>query len=221
MTDAQKKQKQFIEKCAKDTIGINLVVEYVPDVSMRVLEITSKYSENIYNAYNAKHFTGTFIPQVGENPYYILVQQKRNQQLDVMTVYHEYQHVIDYVRFLDTVFHGDVEALKKSPLYYPFNVYSEFSATKAGITHYGKTVKFLNTPIEDRCIALLETYLNMYRNFYGIESRGDFLIHTIQYYGCIMAIPSICQSVDLLPFLEDFLVPVVSSVSFFSSSTVS
>ena len=121
-----------------------------------------------------------------------------------MSAYHEYQHLTDYCRFLNTVFSGCVEELKQSSLYATFNVYSEFSATRAGIIKYGNTVKFIDSSIEDRCMALLETYLDMYKKgLTKVFNPYQRLITTVQYYGCISAIPVICQDVDISVFVHE------------------
>ena len=204
MTELQYAIKQSIEAETKKTLGVDVIVEYVPDVNARIEEIINQSHETFNSVYESENFTGTFIPSVGTEPFRILIREKRNQNLDIMSAFHEYQHMIDYCKFLNTVFSGDVEGLKHSPLYVTFNIYSEFSATKAGIVYYGKTVKFIDSPLEDRCQALLETYLDSYRRcFPRIANRYQLLIHTIQYYGCIAAIPAICQEYDISEFFHE------------------
>lgn len=223
MTDTQKIIKQTIENYVKTNLGSIVVVEYVSDVSARASEIVSAYPENFYNAYEATHFTGTFIPQVGDNPFYILIQEDRPQCLDVMTAFHEYQHLLDYVCFLSTACHNDINYLRNNPLYKTFNIYSEFSATKTGIIQYARTVTLGTMSLTEKCEGLLETYCSMYRRFEGIETRYQLLVHCIQFFGCITAASMIDPSYDISPYFEEIeflseLSPVFNVLTSFEDS---
>ena len=99
MNETQILIKTSIEKEAKQQLGVDIIVEYVPDISLRKQELQKQAGEKFNSVYNADHFSGTFIPAIGNNPYYILVQESRESMLDIMTAFHEYQHLIDYVLF--------------------------------------------------------------------------------------------------------------------------
>ena len=129
MNETQILIKTSIENETKQQLGVDVIVEYVPNISLRKQELQKQAGEKFNSVYNADHFTGTFIPAIGNNPYYILVQENRESMLDIMTAFHEYKHLIDYVLFFKVVCDNDIELLKKSPMYITFNVYSEYSAT--------------------------------------------------------------------------------------------
>lgn len=62
MDETQKLIKSTIEGVTKKQYGINVVVEYVADVSERTQELQQECGEKLNSVYDAEHFTGTFIP---------------------------------------------------------------------------------------------------------------------------------------------------------------
>ena len=98
MNETQKLIKSVIEDQTKKLYGIEVIVDYVSDVSARILELQQS-GANLNSVYDAEYCTGAFIPAVNDNPYYILIQKDRKTKLDVMTAFHEFKHLIDYVMF--------------------------------------------------------------------------------------------------------------------------
>ena len=123
---------------------------------------------------------------IGNNPYYILVQENRESMLDIMTAFHEYKHLIDYVLFFKVVCDNDIELLKKSLMYITFNVYSEYSATRFGVKKYIETVNFEDMNQKELAESILEIAKEEYRNLQGVKNRYQLLVHSMQYLGNIM-----------------------------------
>lgn len=162
MDETQKLIKSTIEGVTKKQYGINVVVEYVADVSERTQELQQECGEKLNSVYDAEHFTGTFIPAVNNNPYYILIQENRESMLEIMTAFHEYRHLIDFVLFLKTVTDNNIDALKNSPLYVTFNVYSEYAATLFGTKKYIEIVKLEDMSQKELAEAILQSAKETY-----------------------------------------------------------
>lgn len=88
MNETQQLIKSLIEQTGRQELGIDIIVEYVSDVNERILEIENQCQEKFNSVYETNKLTGTFIPSIDQNPYYILVQKDRNNMLDVMTAFH-------------------------------------------------------------------------------------------------------------------------------------
>lgn len=196
MNETQKLIKSTIEDATKKQYGINVVVEYVADVSERTQELQQECGEKLNSVYDAEHFTGTFIPAVNNNTYYILIQENRESMLDVMTAFHEYQHLIDYIRFKDTVFDGDIETMKNSPLYVTFNVYSEYAATLFGTKKYIEIVKLDDMSQKELAEAILQSTKEIYWKLEGIVNRYQLIVHSMQYIGNIVACGQFSDEID-------------------------
>lgn len=196
MNDTQKLIKATIEKTTKQQYGIDVVVEYVADVTERTQELQKECGEKLNSVYEGEHFTGTFIPAVNNNPYYILIQEDRESMLDVMTAFHEYRHLLDYVLFLRTVANNNAETLKNSPLYVTFNVYSEYAATVFGIQEYIKFVKCKDMSQKELAEAILQRDNAIYWNLEGIDNRYQLLVHSVQYVGSIVACCQFSDEID-------------------------
>ncbi len=171
MNETQKLIKSTIEDVTKKQYGIDVVVEYVADVFERTQELQQEYGEKLNSVYDAEHLTGTFIPAVNNNPYYILIQENRESMLDVMTAFHEYRHLIDFVLFLKTVTDNNIDTLKNSPLYVTFNVYSEYAATVFGTKKYIEIVKLEDMSQKELAEAILQSAKEIYWKLEGIDNR--------------------------------------------------
>ena len=153
------------------------------------------------NAYSSDHYTGTFIPKVDKNPFYVLLQADREQNLDVMTAFHEYQHLVDYIEFTKAISVKSAFELKDNPLYATFNIYSEFSATKTGVVQYVNCVQIEGLTKEETCSELLEWSKESYLNQDGIQNRYQYLYHVMQYLGYIFAAAESIPDFDATPYL--------------------
>lgn len=217
MNETQQLIKTQIEQNVKQEFGIDVVVEYVSDVNERSLEIENQYQIKFNSVYETDKLAGAFLPSVGHNPYYILVQESRNDMLDVMTVFHEYRHLLDYLDFIHTVFDNDVEKMKHSQLYVTFNVYSEFSATRSGVLNYLKIVSVEGMNQNELCEILLKEAEVAYQNLEGIVNRYHLLVHSLRYLGyvipCVIYLENINfkQIVDNME-LSDELKPVIAHI---------
>lgn len=196
MNETQKLIKSCIEEKTKQQYGIDVVVEYVADVSERTQEIQKECGEKLNSVYEGEHFTGTFIPAVNNNPYYILIQEDRESMLDVMTAFHEYRHLLDYVLFLRTVANNNAETLKNSPLYVTFNVYSEYAATEFGTEKYIEIVKLEDMSQKELAEAILQSGKEKYWKLEGIVNRYQLLVHSMQYVGNIVACGQFSDEID-------------------------
>lgn len=197
MNDLQLEIKNCIEAQVQKDYGVKVVVEYVSDIEVRKKQILETMSEKMNQTYDADHYTGVFIPQAEDNPYYILIQENRNNNLDIMTAFHEYQHLRDYIIFLNVVFHNNVDALKDSQLYISFNLYSEFMATREGMYQY---IKYKYSEVymtKDKYIEQLEVFLKEYKKFQGVKTRYQLLMHNLVFLGRIIAIQLIDAEIDV------------------------
>ena len=196
MNDTQKLIKATIEETTKQQYGIDVVVEYVADVTERTQELQKECGEKLNSVYEGEHFTGTFIPAVNNNPYYILIQEDRESMLDVMTAFHEYRHLLDYVLFLRTVANNNAETLKNSPLYVTFNVYSEYAATVFGTKKYIENIKLEDMSQKELAEAILQSAIENYWKLEGIVNRYQLLVHSMQYIGNIVACGEVSDEID-------------------------
>lgn len=203
MNDTQKSIKTTIEDTTKQQYGIDVVVEYVLDVSERTHEIQQECGEKLNSVYEAECITGTFIPSVNNKPYYILIQENRETQLDVMTAFHEYRHLLDYVLFLRIVASNNIETLKKSPLYVTFNVYSEYAATLFGVTKYIECIKIEDMSQTELAGEILQNAKLAYQNLEGIENRYQLLVHSMQYIGYIIACSQFSDEIDTKSLISE------------------
>lgn len=196
MNKTQKLIKSAIEDAIKKQCGIDVVVEYVTNVSERTKELQQICGEKLNSIYDAEYTTGTFIPAVNNNPYYILIQENRESMSDVMTAFHEYKHLIDFILFLKTVANNNIDTLKNSPLYVTFNVYSEYAATLFGTQEYIKFVKRENMSQKELAEAILQRDNAIYWNLEGIDNRYQLLVHSVQYVGSIVACCQFSDEID-------------------------
>lgn len=220
MNETQKLIKSTIEDTTKKQYGIDIVVEYVADVSERTQELQQECGEKLNLVYDAEHFTGSFIPAVNNNPYYILIQENRESMLDVMTAFHEYRHLIDFVLFLKTVTSNNIDILKNSPLYVTFNVYSEYAATLFGTQEYIKFVKCKDMSQKELAEAILQRDNAIYWNLEGIDNRYQLLVHSVQYVGSIVACCQFSDEIDTQRLisemvLSDELKPIFNHISMY------
>ncbi len=203
MNETQQLIKSLIEQKGKQELGIDVVVEYVSDVNERLLEIEDQCQEKFNFVYETNKLTGIFIPSVGQKPYYILVQKDRNDMLDIMTVFHEYRHLSDYITFLQTVFGGNVEEMKHSQLYITFNVYSEFSATLSGVLHYLKIVNKEDMNQKELCETILQYAKSAYWDLDGIINGYQLLVHSLQYFGNVIACSNFLKDINLEKIIDE------------------
>lgn len=222
MNETQQLIKMQIEQNAKQEFGIDVVVEYVSDVNERQVEIENQYQEKFNSVYEAGKLTGAFLPSVGQNPYYILVQENRNNMLDVMTAFHEYRHLLDYVDFLHTVFNNDAEKMKYSQLYITFNVYSEFSATQSGVLNYLKIVSIEGITQKELSEIVLQNAKLNYQDLEGIVNRYQLLVHSLQYLGYVIPCSIYLEGINFKQIvdnmeLSDELKPVIAHILSFEN----
>lgn len=196
MNETQKLIKSTIENTTKRQYGIDIVVEYVANVSERTQELQQECGEKLNSVYDAEYFAGTFIPAVNNNPYYILIQENRESMLDVMTAFHEYRHLIDFVLFLKTVTDNNIDILKNSPLYVTFNVYSEYAATLFGTKKYIDIVNLEDMSQKELAEAILQSAKEQYLKLDGINNRYQLLVHSMQYIGNIVACGQFSDEID-------------------------
>lgn len=217
MTENQEFLKLFIETDAKKQFDVDVCVEYVADVSDRVKELERIIGEKFNPVYEADTFTGQFIPAVNNNPYYILIQENRRDMLDVMTAFHEYRHLIDFIYFFRTVFDGDIDKLKGSPLYVTFNVYSEYSAMVYGIQKYIEIMGREGISKDELGGLILQNARSQYENMLGIENRYQLLIHSIKYLGNIVACSSYVDTQGLVSemYCSEELYPIMNHMSIY------
>lgn len=217
--------KENIEAHIKQSYGKKVTVEYVFDISARVQEIEKKCGEKYSSVYYAENTMGCFLPDVKKFPYYILILQNRKDMLDVMTAFHEYRHLLDYLMFLETVFKQDTEELKHIPLYITFNVYSEYNATAFGVKQYIEIVKFDDLDKHDIANMILNKAKETYWNLQGINNRYQLLVHSMQYLGNIVACIPYINDIDLKKIINDMelskeLIPVINHILAFQDTTV-
>ena len=223
MNETQQLIKSLIEQNGKQELGIDVVVEYVFDVNERQLEIENQCQEKFNSVYETNKLTGTFIPSVGQNPYYILVQKNRNDMLDVMTAFHEYRHLLDYITFLQTEFNGDVEKMKHSQLYITFNIYSEFSATQNGVLQYLKIVNIEGKSQKELCEIILQYAESAYWNLEDIINRYQLLVHSLQYFGNVIACSHFLEDINLTKIIDEMelsneLKPVLAHICMYENN---
>lgn len=202
MNETQKLIKESIETETRDKLKISVVVEFVDDVSKRVQEIEKEYNVKFNSVYEADNLTGTFIPTVNDNPYHIIVRQNRSDMLDVMTAFHEYRHLLDFVQFKNEIFDGNIEMIKKSPLYVTFNVYSEYNATLFGVKHYIKSISFESISQRELAIKYLQQAKSRYENLEEIENRYQLLVHSMIYFGDILACREFIDDINVEKYLN-------------------
>lgn len=220
MNKTQKLIKSAIEDAIKKQCGIDVVVEYVTNVSERTKELQQICGEKLNSIYDAEYTTGTFIPAVNNNPYYILIQENRESMSDVMTAFHEYKHLIDFILFLKTVANNNIDTLKNSLLYVTFNVYSEYAATLFGTQEYIKFAKRENMSQKELAEAILQRDNAIYWNLEGIDNRYQLLVHSVQYVGSIVACCQFSDEIDTQRLisemvLSDELKPIFNHISMY------
>lgn len=203
MNDTQRLIKESIESTIRKAYLAEVKVEYVDNVNERVQEIENICGIKFNAVYDAMNITGTFIPAVNGNPYYIVIKSERNDNLDVMTAFHEYQHLIDYIQFIGTVFDGNIEAMKVSPLYVTFNVYSEYSATLFGTQQYFKIVSFEGFTQSEIAKQYFQQAKSEYCDFANIENRYQLLIHSLSYCAKLIACGKFIDDLDVENHLDE------------------
>lgn len=223
MNDTQELIKTSIEAESYKQLGIDVIVEYVSDIYARVEEIERKCGVKLNSVYDASNVTGTFIPAINGNPYYILIKENRESMLDVMTAFHEYRHLIDYVLFLKTVFDNNTGLLKSSPLNVTFNVYSEYAATMFGVQKYIEIVKIDNMTQKELGKLIIQNAKSTYKNLQGINNRYKLLVHSMQYLGNIVACGQFIDDIDIQRLisemeLSDELFPVIAHTLMFQNN---
>ena len=85
-----------------------------------------------------------------------------------------------------TVIDNNIDALKNSPLYVTFNVYSEYAATLFGTKKYIEIVKLEDMSQKELAEAILQSAKEIYWKLEGIDNRYQLLVHSMQYIGNIV-----------------------------------
>ena len=122
MTEVQEQIKSILESSFEQVTGEKIIVEYVTDVNARANEIQTQAGVNMRDVYEATQYTGVFIPATDNSCSYILIQEYRNDNLDIMTAFHEMQHAIEYIMLLNCIFF-----LKRQPMIHPDEIASVFA----------------------------------------------------------------------------------------------
>lgn len=203
MDDTQKLVKDSIEKELKNTFCVDAIVEYTSDVTLRIHEIEQQCGEKFKPVYEANIVAGAFLPAVKDNPYYILIKDNVEEMKYIMTAYHEYKHLIDYLLFFKTVFNNDSLQLEKSSLYGAFNVYSEYSATMFGVKEYIEKVTLGDLSQEELAETILQRAKTTYWNLKGIDNRYQLLVHSVQYLGGIVACGQFIDKIDIQGYIRE------------------
>ena len=210
MNDTQKQIKLMLETRFEEFTKEKLVVEYVTDVYAKAKEIEKQIDITMRDVYETSHYTGMFIPAIGSSPFYILIQEGRNDHLDIMTAFHEWQHAVEYFLLLNCCFDRDHDQMIHSKIYPTFQIYSEFSATRKGILHYLNFVEYSNMTKKERATCLVNHYRNIYPNFEDITNKYQLIIHTLQYLGMLFGVKDAVEDFDidneicLIEYLKDF-----------------
>lgn len=180
--------KKAIETYFDETLNYDIQVEFVTDVAQRSREITLEDREKWNNAYDADSFVGLFIPETEKHKAYILIKDEREFGMLVESCFHELMHAEDYLWFLRRIFCGNKREMMISQLYVTFQVYSEFKAKKFGWLQFLKCIDYEDMTKLSQANAVLETAKQVYRDKGGIINKYQFLMHSIQYLGCLYAI---------------------------------
>lgn len=197
MTDLQEQIKSSLESSFEQFTGEKVIVEYVSDVDIRAKEIQKEIGVTMCNAYEANHYTGSFLPATDKSPSYILIQEDRKDNMDIMTAFHEMQHAVEYTMFLNIFFNKDRNKMVESKIYPTFQIYSEFSATRVGIANYLTFVEHSELSKKDFADCIIETYYNDYCKFNGIVNKYQLVIHTFQYLGVLYGVKDIIENFDI------------------------
>lgn len=203
MNDTQQLIKQTIESEISHKFGKRVIVEYVVDIPLRVRKIEQLCGEKFNSVYAVNNVAGTFLPAVNGNPYYILISKNSKNMLDVMTAFHEYRHLIDYIMMFETVFNNDINKMKNSPVYVTFNVFSEYNATLFGVQQYIKIVKFDDLDKCDLAKVLLNKAKESYWNLENINNRYELLVCSMQYLGNIVACSQYDKDIDVRNLINE------------------
>ena len=141
MTDLQIQIKSILESLFEEITGEKILVEYVANVDEKVKEIQKQIGVTMHNVYEAIHYTGSFLPATENSCCYIIIQEDRKDNLDIMTAFHEIQHALEYTMFLNCIYNKNRQQMIDSKMYQTFQIYSEYSATRTGISNYLKYVQ--------------------------------------------------------------------------------
>ena len=190
MSDLQKNIKLLLENKFKSEFNQELIIEYVENVERREKEILKNFHLHMDQAYKAKQFTGAFIPSTNKTPYYILVKKEQNDQKDIITVFHEFQHARLHESFLNEVFQQDIEKMKNSHLNKTFQFFSEFQAVEFSILQYIKLVRFEHMTEIETCEMILNTYQEDYLNIGENNDKYNLLMYTLQFAAVFFAVYS-------------------------------
>lgn len=113
--------------------------------------------------------------------------------------------------------------MKHSPLYITFNVYSEFSATLSGVLHYLKIVNIKGMSQKELCEIILQNAESAYQNLEGIVNRYQLLVHSLQYFGNVVACSNFLEDINLRKIigkmeLSNELKPVLAHILMFENN---
>lgn len=182
--------KKCIENTTKEIFSKKIIVEFVSNVSARAKEITEIDSQRWSNVYESKKFTGYFVHETENHCSYILIDSNRSHEDMLITAYHEMKHMIDFYMFLK-IFDGDMNKMINSNINKTFNIYSEYEAVMFGYVHFLKMC-LLDKDKKYKTKLLIRKTKLIYEDMEQIENKYQFLIHSIQYFGVLMA----CKEFD-------------------------
>ena len=102
-----------------------------------------------------------------------------------------------------TVIDNNIDALKNSPLYVTFNVYSEYAATLFGTKKYIEIVKLEDMSQKELAEAILQSAKETYWKLEGIDNRYQLLVHSMQYIGNIVACGQFSDEIDTQKLISE------------------
>ncbi len=192
--------KAFNQKCQ---------VEFVEDVAKRAEEINELFEEKLGTLSNDKALLrGTYILPHENHPSYILIYDDLEQQLFIKTAYHEFQHAVDLAYFSLAVF-GDLPndtQIRGNKLYITFNIYSEFSAQRFGVSSYLSNVDFINLSKEEVAFEKLKTYKTSYEEqLLNIKDKFQYTLQTISFLGQVEGLSAHNKAIDINVIIRDLI----------------
>lgn len=203
MKELHKRIKEEVEKNFWAECNELLIVEFVPDVDERAEEIVSESKIRFVNPLSGGEVFGMFVPPVKKNDvYHILLLNERDNYLEIMTAQHELEHAILYFRLLKTFFAGDSDELYKGFYYMYFQIFSEFSAYRKGMSNYLRNAKFDNQTLEEVATILLEDKYDFYSKNADAKIKEICLLQNSMLFGNIVGALDVVNSDQILDFLK-------------------
>lgn len=191
-------ENEFIDKCKE-----KLEVEFVSDVSERAEEILSNSQMYFYPTYDGDVNFGVFLPPMyDDDVYHILLLDNREDSREIMTAAHELEHAILHFNILRTVYKSNTKELYKGFLYRYFQIFSEFSAFRKGMSQYLRRVRLNGISLKEQAIFLLEEKLRFYLKNVDTPIREDRLMQHYIFLGNIIGVLDVMDFEEITFFVE-------------------